>query len=78
MLIMLRSSYTADSNNHCSCDERLLSTELYFEEHSPTEICLQLFTEIFARSKAGIVGSNPTQGMDVSMCVYSVFVLFCI
>jgi hypothetical protein len=29
-----------------------------------------------ARSNAGIVGSNPTQGMDVSVCVYYVFVLF--
>jgi hypothetical protein len=28
---------------------------------------------VFARSNTGIVGSNPTQGMDV--CVYSVFVL---
>jgi hypothetical protein len=29
---------------------------------------------VFARSNAGIVGSNPIQGMDVF--VYSVFVLF--
>jgi hypothetical protein len=28
---------------------------------------------VFARSNIGMVGSNPTQGMDV--CVYSVFVL---
>jgi hypothetical protein len=28
---------------------------------------------VFDRSNTGIVGSNPTQGMDV--CVYSVFVL---
>jgi hypothetical protein len=28
---------------------------------------------VFARSNAGIVGSNPTQGMDVWVCVYSVF-----
>jgi hypothetical protein len=27
---------------------------------------------VFAPSNAGIVGSNPTRGMDV--CVYSVFV----
>jgi hypothetical protein len=26
---------------------------------------------------ARIVGSNPTQGMVVCMCVYSMFVLFC-
>jgi hypothetical protein len=32
---------------------------------------------VFARSNAGIVGSNPTQGMDVCIvCVYSLFVLF--
>jgi hypothetical protein len=29
---------------------------------------------VFARSNAGIVGSNPTQSMDVSIvCIYSVF-----
>jgi hypothetical protein len=33
---------------------------------------------VFARSKAGIVGSNPNRGMDVCVCVYSVFVLFCV
>jgi hypothetical protein len=31
---------------------------------------------VFARSNTGIVGSNPPRGMDV--CVYSVFVLFCV
>jgi hypothetical protein len=25
-----------------------------------------------------LVGSNPTQGMDVYVCVYSVLVLFCV
>jgi hypothetical protein len=29
-------------------------------------------------SLAGMVGSNPTQGMDVCTCVYSVFVLCCV
>jgi hypothetical protein len=34
---------------------------------------------VFARSNAGIVGSNPTQGMDVCIvCVYYVFLLFCV
>jgi hypothetical protein len=34
---------------------------------------------VFALSNAGIVGSNPTHGMDVCIvCVYSVFVLFCV
>jgi hypothetical protein len=27
---------------------------------------------VFARSNAGLVGSNPTQGMDVCVCFYSV------
>jgi hypothetical protein len=31
---------------------------------------------VFVRSNAGIVGSNPTQGMDVYVCVYSMLVLF--
>jgi hypothetical protein len=30
---------------------------------------------VFARSDAGIVGSYATQGMDVCVCVYSVFML---
>jgi hypothetical protein len=35
---------------------------------------------VFARSEAGIVGSNPTQGMNVwCVCVrFSVFVLACV
>jgi hypothetical protein len=34
---------------------------------------------VFARSDAVIVGSNPIQYMDVCIvCVYSVFVLFCV
>jgi hypothetical protein len=33
---------------------------------------------VFARSNAGIMGSNPTQDMDVCVCVYSVIVLFCV
>jgi hypothetical protein len=31
-----------------------------------------------ARSNAEIVGSNPTEDMDVCMCVYSVFLLSCV
>jgi hypothetical protein len=32
---------------------------------------------VFARSEAGIVGSNPTQGMDVwCLCVYVRFSVF--
>jgi hypothetical protein len=31
---------------------------------------------VFARSNAGIMGSNPTQGMDV--CMFILFVLSCV
>jgi hypothetical protein len=31
---------------------------------------------VFARLKAGIVGSNPTHGMDA--CAFILFVLFCV
>jgi hypothetical protein len=31
---------------------------------------------LFARSNAGIVGSNPSEGMDICVYVDSVFVLF--
>jgi hypothetical protein len=33
---------------------------------------------VLAHSNTGIMGSNPTQGMDVCVCVYSVFVLSCV
>jgi hypothetical protein len=33
---------------------------------------------VFSCSSAGIVGSNPTQGMDAFVCLYSVFVLSCV
>jgi hypothetical protein len=33
---------------------------------------------VFASSNSGMVGSNPTQGMDVCVCVYSAFVLSCV
>jgi hypothetical protein len=33
---------------------------------------------VFAFSNVGIVGSNPSEGMDVCVCVYSVFVLSCV
>jgi hypothetical protein len=29
---------------------------------------------VFARSNTGIVGSNPTQGMDVCLCLFCVYV----
>jgi hypothetical protein len=33
---------------------------------------------VFARWNVWIVVSNPTQSMDVCVCVYSVFVLCCV
>jgi hypothetical protein len=32
---------------------------------------------VFTRSNSDVVGSNSTWGMDVCVCVYSVFVLPC-
>jgi hypothetical protein len=43
-----------------------------------TVVALSKAWTVFAQSNAGIVGSNPTQGMDVCVCVYSVFVLSCV
>jgi formate hydrogenlyase subunit 3/multisubunit Na+/H+ antiporter MnhD subunit len=37
---------------------------------------MYVITTVFDRSNTGVVGSNPTRGMDV--CVYSVFVLACV
>jgi hypothetical protein len=33
---------------------------------------------VFACSNTVVVGSNLTQGMDVCVCIYSVFVLSCV
>jgi hypothetical protein len=34
---------------------------------------------VFALHNAGVMGSNPAQGMDVCIvCFYSVFVLLCV
>jgi hypothetical protein len=33
---------------------------------------------VFARSNTRIVGSNSTEGMDICVCIYSVFVLSCV
>jgi hypothetical protein len=33
---------------------------------------------LFARSNAGIVGSNPTQGMDVCVRLFSICVVLCV
>jgi hypothetical protein len=33
---------------------------------------------VFARSNAGIVGSNPNQGMDVCVPLFFVYIVLCI
>jgi hypothetical protein len=33
---------------------------------------------VFARSKAGILGSNPIQGMDVSLRLFCVCAVLCV
>jgi hypothetical protein len=33
---------------------------------------------VFARSKIGIVGSKPTQGMDVYVRLFGVYVVLCV
>jgi hypothetical protein len=33
---------------------------------------------VIARGNAGIVNSNPTQGMNVCVCVYAVCVVLCV
>jgi hypothetical protein len=39
---------------------------------------VQPLPTVLARLDAGIVGSNPTRGMDVYVYVYSLFVLSCV
>jgi hypothetical protein len=36
------------------------------------------YKTVFAGSNAGVVGSSPTLGMDVFVCVYSVCVVLCV
>jgi hypothetical protein len=79
---LLISSYTAKFSR-CyvitSCPQNvilyLLSLLLKYAPFTVAERC-KAWT-VFARSAAGIVGSNPTQGMDV-WCVYSLYVLSCV
>jgi hypothetical protein len=50
-----------------------------YEDWSPITVTARSKARnVFARLNAGIVGSNLTQGMDVFVYVYSVFVLSCV
>jgi hypothetical protein len=33
---------------------------------------------VFFRSNIGVVGSNPTRSMDVSVCLFCVFIILCV
>jgi hypothetical protein len=45
-------------------------------DHRPITMAARSKTRtVLAPSNTGIVGSNSTQGMDVCVCVYSMFVL---
>jgi hypothetical protein len=50
----------------------------YYDNERPITVAARSKAcSVFARLNTGIVGSNPTRGM-ISVCVYSVFVLFCV
>jgi hypothetical protein len=56
--------YVLQKYVYCKTDQPVTATER-------SKACT-----VFARSKAGIVGSNPTQGMDV-WCVYAFILCLC-
>jgi hypothetical protein len=48
-------------------------------DNSPFLSYIHMFIPLYAVFMPGIVGSNPTQGMDICIvCVYSVFVFSCV
>jgi hypothetical protein len=65
-----------------SCDPRSGRTPqshflILFGDQLPITVATRSKTRtVFAHSDTGIMGSNPTRGMDV--CIYSVFVLSCV
>jgi hypothetical protein len=68
------------SRVNCSARATVPTTRICYITRSARLVYTRLKTcTVFARSIAGIVGSNHTQGMDVCIvCIYSVFVLFCV
>jgi hypothetical protein len=51
----------------------------FLRQHPPITVAARSKAwTVFARSNPGIGGSNPPQGMDVNVCVYSVFALPCV
>jgi hypothetical protein len=56
-----------------------ISVQYYIVFRSQWPAALTKAWTVFARSNAGIVGSNSTQGTDIcSVCLCFVFVLFCV
>jgi hypothetical protein len=78
-LSSMSSGYVSHNTVILSCikytvDETLLNN---VREKQPITVAVRNKTwTLFARSNAGIVGSNPTQGMDVCLRLCA-FVLFC-
>jgi hypothetical protein len=70
--------YTNTNSRTLHRNWRLVSTALMrlLAHHSGSQ--WSMASNVFARSSAGAMGSNPTRGMDVCVCVYSVLVLFCV
>jgi hypothetical protein len=66
--IKLRSIWSSQSDGYL---------ELYILD-SNTVAAQSKSRAVLTPSNSGIVGSNPTQGMDVFVCVYAVFVLSCV
>jgi hypothetical protein len=65
---------------HCQMRHEDGNKQLVLEYKPVTVVeCSKAWT-LLARSDAGIVGSDPTRGMDVyvNMYVYSMFVLSCV
>jgi hypothetical protein len=55
-------------------NKMLISNYIYFHKRL---YFVSLSINIFARSNAEVVGSNPTRGMDVCLPLFCVFVVLC-
>jgi hypothetical protein len=66
--------------NHGKYEQKLINKQYTFTAYllypvQPiTVAALSKAWNVFARSNAGIAGSNPTQGMDVCLCLFCVCV----
>jgi hypothetical protein len=70
-------------NGISSADEnKRITIEPVFKNYKKTMpitlVVLSKAWTVFARSDAGIVGSNPTQGMDICVHLFCVYVVLCV